>query len=272
MDALHDLLTRDRIAVGVPARDWREAIRRAGELLVSTDATDAGYTDEMIGTVEENGPYIVIAPGVAFAHARPSRSVHRTALSLIVLTDPVSFGHPSNDPVDIVVALSATDPDTHVKAMKVLARGLGSEELRAALREAATADEVIELIDRATTRTRITRDTSPTPRDTPAPSGADETVPSKGLILTVCGNGLGTSLFLKNTLEDVLDEWGWSRYMTVEATDTISAKGKSGDADCILTSGEIARALGDLGVPMRVISNFTSTDEIDAALREIYAV
>ena len=221
-----------------------------------------------------NGPYIVIAPGTAFAHARPSGSVRRTALSLIVLTDPVSFGHPSNDPVDLVVALSATDPDTHLEAMKTLSRGLGSGEIRAALRRAGSADEVIALIDGAAESPHPSYDDETTGREeTQAPSAhTGETVPSKGLILTVCGNGLGTSLFLKNTLEDVLDEWGWSRYMTVEATDTISAKGKSGDADCILTSGEIARALGDLGVPMRVISNFTSTDEIDAALREIYAV
>src|SRR5699024_12140521 len=64
-----------------------------------------------------------------------------------------------------------------------------------------------------------------------------DTVPSKNLILTVCGNGLGTSLFLKNTAEQVLDRWGWSPYLDIQATDTISAKGRAKDADVILTSG-----------------------------------
>jgi len=91
-------------------------------------------------------------------------------------------------------------------------------------------------------------------------------------ILTVCGNGLGTSLFLKNTLEKVLNEWGWSRFADVEATDTVSARGKAKDVDLIFTSGEIARTLGDVGVPMRVIENFTSTTEIDQALRDSYDV
>ena len=95
---------------------------------------------------------------------------------------------------------------------------------------------------------------------------------TNNLILTVCGNGLGTSLFLKNTLEQVLTAWGWAPFLTVEATDTISAKGKAKDADLILTSGEIARTLGDVGVPVRVIENFTSTAEIDAALRDSYDV
>ncbi|WKD61284.1 Ascorbate-specific phosphotransferase enzyme IIB component [Corynebacterium ciconiae DSM 44920] len=97
-------------------------------------------------------------------------------------------------------------------------------------------------------------------------------MPSKGKILTVCGNGLGTSLFLKNTLEQVLDQWGWTPYLTVEATDTISAKGRAGEADFLLTSGAIAATLGDVGVPVYVIDDFTSTQQVDTALRSLYDI
>lgn len=95
---------------------------------------------------------------------------------------------------------------------------------------------------------------------------------SKNKILTVCGNGLGTSLFLKNSLDEVLGAWGWAKYVDVEATDTISAKGRAKEADFLLTSGEIAATLGDVGVPVYVIEDFTNLAEIDAALRELYAV
>ena len=88
----------------------------------------------------------------------------------------------------------------------------------------------------------------------------------------MCCNGLGTSLFLKNTLEQVLDEWGWGPYLNVEATDTISAKGRASEADFLLTSGEIAATLGDVGVPVYVIQDFTSMSEIDGALRELYDI
>ena len=52
--------------------------------------------------------------------------------------------------------------------------------------------------------------TAAAPAADPAPTGASavvdaDAVASKNLILTVCGNGLGTSLFLKNTAEQVLD-------------------------------------------------------------------
>ena len=52
----------------------------------------------------------------------------------------------------------------------------------------------------------------------------------------------------------------------------LRAIGKAKDADLIMTSGEIARTLGDPGIPVKVISNFTSTDEIDAALRDSYDI
>ena len=117
------------------------------------------------------------------------------------------------------------------------------------------------------------RSKSPEPQAADSsPRSKERSASTKNKILTVCGNGLGTSLFLKNTLEQVLDHWGWSPYLTVEATDTISAKGKAKEADLILTSGEIARALGDLGVPVRVVENFTSMREIDAVMRDSYDI
>ena len=58
----------------------------------------------------------------------------------------------------------------------------------------------------------------------------------------------------------------------MQATDTISAKGRAKDSDAILTSGAIADTLGEVGVRVEVIENFTSQAEIDAALRRIYAV
>ena len=60
--------------------------------------------------------------------------------------------------------------------------------------------------------------------------------------------------------------------ITTEATDTISAKGKASEAVAIMTSREIARTLGDVGVPVRVIEDFTSTKEVDAAMRDLYDV
>lgn len=255
MAELADLLSEDCIALDVRADSWQAAIKAGGRLLEQAGVADAAYTDSMIANVEDKGPYIVVAPGFAFAHAPASAAVHRTGLSWVRLADPVEFGHKTNDPVTLVVALAAIDAGAHTAAMAQLAKVLGDPARRTALDAAKTPDEVMDVLR------------GPRPATTSAAPAR-----TNNLILTVCGNGLGTSLFLKNTLEQVLQTWGWAPFITVEATDTISAKGKAKSADLILTSGEIARTLGDVGVPVKVIDNFTSTTEVDGALRDSYDV
>lgn len=290
MSQLSDLVHPAAILLDAPAQDWREAIRLSGELLVSTGATSDAYTESMIRTVEEHGPYIVITPGFALAHSRPDESVHRTALSFVRLAAPIPFGHEANDPVTLVMALAAADASAHQAALAALAGVLADPQGRRALETAATPQEVLAALGAgapvpaapADADGDAASDAASGPATAPLATAADpaapdapvdpDAVPSKHLILTVCGNGLGTSLFLKNTAEQVLDRWGWSSYLDIQATDTISAKGRAKEADAILTSGAIADTLGDIGVRVEVIENFTSQAEIDAALRRVYAV
>ncbi|MEX3600816.1 PTS sugar transporter subunit IIA [Kocuria carniphila] len=273
MSEIVELLDSSAIALDHEADDWREAIRFAGSLIEKSDACTEQYTQSMINSVEKNGPYIVVAPGFAFAHARPSEAVHRTAMSWVRLKTPVEFGHAKNDAVSLVVALAAHDDSAHTKAMQQLAKVLGAPKKRAALDQAATPEEVLAILDGAPAGRQASHPNSQDESTARSGAAADQqTQTTTNKILTVCGNGLGTSLFLKNTLEQVLDHWGWGSYITVEATDTISAKGKAKEADLILTSGEIARTLGDLGIPVKVIENFTSTAELDAVLRDSYDV
>ncbi|MFC9241576.1 PTS sugar transporter subunit IIA [Streptomyces decoyicus] len=291
MAALNDLLPKAAVRLDVRVADWQEAIRAAGGLLVETGATTDDYTAEMIRNVEENGPYLVIAPGFAFAHARPSPAVLRTGMSWVRLEQPVEFGHESNDPVHLVVGLAAEDSGAHTAAMAALAQLLADPATGRALRDATDAEALLAVLagpdgerdDRAqekAVREQAAREQAvrePAVREEAGDerrAGSGQPVPAKAVhkILTVCGNGVGTSLFLKNTLEQVLDRWGWSRHVTVEATDTISAKGKASEAVAILTSREIARTLGEIGVPVKVVEDFTSGPEVDRILRDTYEV
>ncbi|MCH6196394.1 PTS sugar transporter subunit IIA [Corynebacterium mastitidis] len=272
MSMLNDLLPRGAVNLRGEARDWRSAIELAGGLLEESGAITPDYTSAMVRSVEEHGPYIVVAPGFALAHARPSEAVKETAISWVRLDNPVPFGSKAHDPVRLVVALAARDSSAHLQAMKELASLLGNARVRTQLEALGTEEELRRILRDGAARPRRSEAAS-----APAPAAAarntrEDSVPSKGKIYTVCGNGLGTSLFLKQTLEQVLDAWGWGPFLTVEATDTISAKGRAQEADFLLTSGAIAATLGDVGVPVRVIEDFTSTVEIDAALRDLYDV
>jgi ascorbate PTS system EIIA or EIIAB component len=132
----------ESVLLGVHARDWREAVRLAGRGLERGGRTTKHYADEMVRMVEEHGPYIVIAPGLALAHARPGPSVRADGLSVVVLDEPVEFGHPYNDPVRIVIGLAVVSPGEHLAMVATLANALDDRSAIERLGAAATADEV----------------------------------------------------------------------------------------------------------------------------------
>ena len=107
---------------------WRETFELAGLGLVESSRTTSAYTNEMIQAFEELGPYMVIAPGIALAHGRPSEAVLATGLSLVTLSTPVVFGSTANDPVSLVIGLAAVDHDSHIDLMAALSELLMSED------------------------------------------------------------------------------------------------------------------------------------------------
>ncbi|MFM7781477.1 MAG: PTS sugar transporter subunit IIA [Candidatus Limnocylindrus sp.] len=147
---LAGLLPRTSIVVGVSAGDWEAAVLSANEILVRSGAVERAYGGAMIEMINREGPYVVIAPGVALPHARPSALVHRTELSMLLLREPVVFGHPENDPVTMVVALAAHDSSAHVQALAALARAIADPTRLAKILKATSALEVADLLDEGT--------------------------------------------------------------------------------------------------------------------------
>lgn len=135
------------IVLGDDASEWRAAVRSAGRALVRSGATDDAYTERMIGVLEEFGAYIVIAPGLALAHARPGPDVLRNGLSVVTLAEPVPFGHPHNDPVRVVVGLAVTGADEHVASVAGLANVFNERTAIERLASASTIDEVRRVFD-----------------------------------------------------------------------------------------------------------------------------
>jgi PTS system ascorbate-specific IIA component len=121
---------------------WRESFEVAGAGLVDSNRTVDAYTQEMIQAFEELGPYMVIAPGIALAHGRPSESVLETGLSLVTLSTPIEFGNQANDPVSLVIGLAAKDHDSHIDLMAALSELLMDEEKVTLLQNATKEAEV----------------------------------------------------------------------------------------------------------------------------------
>ncbi|SEB37350.1 PTS system IIA component, L-Asc family [Paramicrobacterium humi] len=132
--------------LGANASNWRQAIRLAGDALVASGVATDEYTTRMIQVIEQYGAYIVIAPGLALAHARPGADVLGDGLSVVTLETPVTFGHPHNDPVSVVVGLAVTSPDAHVTQVAALANVFNDETAIPALAAAREPDAVREIL------------------------------------------------------------------------------------------------------------------------------
>jgi PTS system ascorbate-specific IIA component len=119
-DLLNQALAEGSILVRAQATNWKQALELAGSALEQSHRTTSEYTKAMVTAFEELGPYMVIAPGIALAHARPSEAVLSTGLSLVTLSESIPFGNTANDPVALVIGLCAVDHDSHIELMAAL--------------------------------------------------------------------------------------------------------------------------------------------------------
>lgn len=135
-------LPESAIVIAAEAPDWRAAVTLAGEALARSGAAKPEYAREMIRMIEEHGPYVVIAPGLALAHARPGPEVLADGLSIVTLATPVNFGHPHNDPVSVILGLAIASVDAHLAAVAAVANVFNDSTAIAELASATSASEV----------------------------------------------------------------------------------------------------------------------------------
>lgn len=139
-------LPLDAIEIGVHAQTWRAAVTAAGDALARSGATEPEYTERMIGVIAEFGAYVVIAPGLALAHARPGPDVLAEGLSIITLADPVAFGHPHNDPVGVIVGLAVRNAGEHLHVVAELANVFNDPLVIPAIAAATDAESIRVLL------------------------------------------------------------------------------------------------------------------------------
>ena len=142
------LLSRNAIAVGVEVADWKEAVKVGTDLLVEAGTIEPRYYDEILKCHAELGPYYLLAPGLAMPHARPEGGVIETSFALVTLKNPVNFGDPDNDPIDILITLAAKDAKTqNEEAIVQVVTIFDDEEAVAGLRNATSVEEVRNILE-----------------------------------------------------------------------------------------------------------------------------
>jgi PTS system ascorbate-specific IIA component len=136
------MLPADAVILGSEVANWQDAVRLAGTALSRAGIAKPEYAGEMIRMIEEHGPYVVIAPGLALAHARPGPEVLADGIAIVTLSTPVNFGHPYNDPVSVVLALAVASGDAHIALVAELANIFNDSTAVEELAAATSVDEV----------------------------------------------------------------------------------------------------------------------------------
>ncbi|MDO5146831.1 MAG: PTS sugar transporter subunit IIA [Eubacteriales bacterium] len=140
-----DMLKQENVQIVERVSDWKEAIAVSLQSLEEQNYVTKEYGESIIRITEEMGPYYVLTEDVALIHGRPESGVREKQLAITVLRNPIQFSENSY-PVRLLVALAATDPESHLSVMQTLAELFMSEGSINDLVNAEDAKQVYEYL------------------------------------------------------------------------------------------------------------------------------
>lgn len=112
---IFDLLSEQRIKIKGKAKNWKEAITEAGELLLKDECIEVDYIEDMIRVVEEFGSYIMLVPNVIFPHAKARSKVKKTAFSIVMYDEKIDFI--DGQKIDMVISFCSKDEREHLDGL-----------------------------------------------------------------------------------------------------------------------------------------------------------
>lgn len=149
-DSLTDLLKEELIQQVDSVSNWQDAVGLAAQPLLAHGYIEESYIQAMIASINETGPYIVLAPKVAVPHASPDAGVHQLGISLLQVKEPVDFSEDddADKKVQLIFVLAAVDSTAHLRALQELALILDDEEAIDSLIAASDPREILAIIEK----------------------------------------------------------------------------------------------------------------------------
>ncbi len=151
MQFKQSLIDNNAIKLHTSAKDWRKAIKIGTDMLIASGAILPSYHEAIITSVEELGPYIIIAPHLALPHARPENGVLKTAFALVTLDKPVHFDG-EEEPVDVLITLAGSSSNAHIEGLMEVTKILDDPNSESGvdldkLRRCHSKEDVFRVID-----------------------------------------------------------------------------------------------------------------------------
>ncbi len=143
MAVISEMLQRENIRIMDEVPDWETAIRTSLVPLEEGGFVEKRYAEEIIKSTKEIGPYYVLTDDIALIHGRPEQGVLKKQLAITVVRKPVFFTG-CDYPVRILLALAATDANSHVDVMQVLASIFVDEDKIKRVAEAGSPEEIYD--------------------------------------------------------------------------------------------------------------------------------
>ena len=141
------LFTHKTIALQADAADWQAAVakRSAHDLLERAGAVEARYYDGILDNVRLTDLISSLCRRWP-CPTRGRKTALATGFSLVTLAQPVAFGHPLHDPVNILMVISAADRKClNEEVIVELMTLLDCDQCVARLRKTRTLDDLRQL-------------------------------------------------------------------------------------------------------------------------------
>ena len=117
---ISEMLRKENIQILDHIDDWKEAVHISMKPLEDKGYVEPRYAEEIIRNTEEIGPYYILTEDIALIHGRPEQGDLKKQMAVTLVNKPVKFSQDSY-PVRILIALAATDANSHIDVMQVLA-------------------------------------------------------------------------------------------------------------------------------------------------------
>lgn len=129
---------------------WEDAVVASYQGMLDKNIIKEEYISEVINSINEFGPYIVIAPQVAMPHSTcGSVNVSGTAFSFMRVKNPVVFdAEDSSKNARLFFSFAAVEEDAHLKNMVKLVELLINEDFVNELFDVNNDDELLRVIEK----------------------------------------------------------------------------------------------------------------------------
>lgn len=123
---------------------WEQAIQKAAEVLLTNCCINQHYIDVIISLAHQYGPYFVISPQIAIAHARPVDGVSKIGVSLSIYKNGLNIMGKEN--VQFLFVLATPNQSEHIHILQNIACLNDQPEAMNKMIEAENEEDILGIL------------------------------------------------------------------------------------------------------------------------------